>query len=274
MNYCRICGTETEFVSMDIKIENGKNCLIKCLNCQSIFSQYQTPSFELQIIYDGLFDSGEYEQHRNEFSKLISGESTYFPYRKFLFNQVRRKLSGDFIVEIGGGVGAFGLYVTKKGYYYKNFDISPIAINYVNALGLSGIVFDPENLSTLDFDDANLVVMWEVIEHIWDVAGYLRKIYENLSSNGYLLLSTPNIERKGYFNKLSKPSTSSPPIHINFFSEETLRNCLLAAGFRNIRFFHKRLERPQLNLKRIYYHLQIFLGIEAVKNLYCWAQKK
>ena len=145
MNTCRLCGEESQFIKLDIEIENGNNYLIECNNCHSIFTKYQTPPTKVSKIYNDLFTNGEYERHRKEFYKLISGKSSYFPFRKFLFNRVRKKLSGDIIVEIGGGVGAFGQYVTKKGYKYQDFDISKNAIQYVKALGLSGVVFDPEN---------------------------------------------------------------------------------------------------------------------------------
>ena len=273
MNTCRLCGEESQFIKLDIEIENGNNYLIECNNCHSIFTKYQTPPTKVSKIYNDLFTNGEYERHRKEFYKLISGKSSYFPFRKFLFNRVRKKLSGDIIVEIGGGVGAFGQYVTKKGYKYQDFDISKNAIQYVKALGLSGVVFDPENLITLDFHNANLVVMWEVIEHIWDVAGYLQKIHENLAPKSFLLLSTPNIRRHDYLKKISKPSTSSPPIHINFFSKESLSISLKSANFIDFRFFHKRLERPNRNLSNINYIIGNLLGIEPEKTLYCLAKK-
>jgi len=273
MDSCRLCGSQADFIPLDIEIENGTNYLVLCSKCHGVLAQKKTPANQVKEIYDELFAKGGYIHHKKQFEMMMSGGSPYFPYRKLLFNHVSKKLKGNFVVEIGGGAGAFGHFVNQKGYQYQDFDVSNTAMGFVEALGLHGQVFDPEDLSTLNFDSTDLVAMWEVIEHVWDVAGYLRKIYNNLAQEGFLLLSTPNINRRYYMTNLEKPSTSSPPIHINFFSKESLEYGLRAAGFRNIRFFHKRFERPQMSLSGIYWFIKFLLGVEPEKNLYCLAQK-
>lgn len=273
MNHCRLCNGREALNKTNISIENGRDILYECKLCGGLFANSRLASDDSRVLYDHLFSAGDYEYHRREFDELVLRGTTYAPYRKLLFNKIAKQLPGKNIIEIGGGIGSFGKFVKDKGYEYKDLDIAGSALEFVGNLGLNYELIDSENLDTLKIVDADLVVMWEVIEHIWDVAVYLRRIYEGLNYNGGLVLSTPNIYRRGYLDNVNKPSISSPPIHINFFSEVSLRYCLEQAGFTDIKFYKKRIESPVRSMAGIKYSLEIFLGLAPLKSIYCFAKK-
>ena len=173
-------------------------------------------------------------------------------------------------MEIGGGLGTFGFFAVKNGWDYLDIDISLTAIEKVSALGLKAEIIDLGKLSEM----RNVVVaMWEVIEHIWNVSEYLAAIRMAIEPDGLLLLSTPNFLRKSYRSSKNWGAASVPPIHVNFFTEDSLRKSLEAAGFSSITIFKPRLNRPSASLKSVLYSVELALGIEPTKNLYVIAKR-
>ena len=271
---CRICGSdEQKFEVLPVVILEGRNSLIRCDICGAVMTKKKATPEENKKIYDDLFSTGAYVGHRDEFHRIAENKGTYFPYRAWLFNRMQKAINGKQIIEIGGGVGAFGYYVQQKGYSYTDFDISEEALGFAKQLELETCLFEEGTIPPLKENSADMVVMWEVIEHVWDVQRYFVQIHRALEKGGCFLLSTPNIDRRGYMNNVEKPGLGSPPIHINFFSEKSLDISLKNAGFRKVNFFHRRLERPQWNLASIIYHARIFLGVDPVKTIYCVAYK-
>jgi 2-polyprenyl-3-methyl-5-hydroxy-6-metoxy-1,4-benzoquinol methylase len=174
------------------------------------------------------------------------------------------------MVEIGGGTGAFGVLAKSRGWQYHNYDISNVAVDYARQLGLDAFVFDAANIPPLPAQSANVVVMWEVIEHIWDVHSYLTTILESLKPNGTLMLSTPNFDFQPEFEK-TRPALCKPPIHINFFTGRSLKATLEHAGFRNIQVTKRRFYRPSLDIKSIIMSLKWGVGLYPPRTLYAIA---
>lgn len=268
---CRFCGNDTEYTFADKVVNNYK--LFKCNYCGTIGIIEEPTSEEINFIYDDLFSTGAYNQHREEYAEIMNGQNPYNPYRQLLLHLMEIKISGRRMIEIGGGTGAFGTYAKSRGWNYSDFDISNVAVEDVLKIGLDATCFSPSSLPPLPANESNMVVMWEVIEHVSDVHGYLEKIFESLKPGGIFLLSTPNYYRKGYkgsdFGLLG-----SPPIHINFFTKESLEFLLKNAGFSKVHIHKRRLFSPTprtiKGLARTFFRL---FGFEESPTLIGIAQK-
>jgi SAM-dependent methyltransferase len=94
----------------------------------------------------------------------------------------------------------------------------------------------------------SLLLMVEVIEHLWDPDGALDEVYDLLRPNGYLVLTTPNlasgINRVALFlgfqpvdsevsirRHYGRPGRSPPVGHIRLFAFKTLLEIVAAHGF-------------------------------------------
>lgn len=269
---CRICGQTTSFTNLHFQT-NGGYILQKCDRCESVIVDSRPTHTELERTYDILFWDGEYEQHRNEHQALLAGKNFKRPYQQGLLRRIERLAPGKTMVEIGGGTGAFGAIVVSKGWRYSNYDISKVAVDFVNQLGLEAEYFEETTLPPIPRNSADVIVMWEVIEHIWAVHEYLVRLRDSLRHNGLLAVSTPNLQRRGYMASLTQPGLGSPPIHLNFFSQQSLHAALATAGFAEINFIHRRIYRPQPNFQSLSRHFRIALGIEATKTLYAIARR-
>jgi SAM-dependent methyltransferase len=246
--------------------------LDSCRSCGVLHVEHRPSPEELKSIYDQLFEEGEYEAHRREFELLKSGRSVPNFDRQRLLRRAGSVVSGRSLVEIGGGTGTFGLDAKRRGWDYVNYDISEIAVGFCTELGLDARIFSPASPPPLERGSADLVVMWEVLEHVWDVKGYLEVIRASLRPSGLLLLSTPNYGAPVFRERDNWGLLSSPPIHLTFFTRPTLERTLLAGGFGYAKVFSKRLWRPRwTSLASWSRSLRFLLRPEASEGLYAIA---
>jgi 2-polyprenyl-3-methyl-5-hydroxy-6-metoxy-1,4-benzoquinol methylase len=91
----------------------------------------------------------------------------------------------------------------------------------------------------------DLVIIGEIIEHIYDTDFLLREIYRLLKPNGYLLLSTPNIASLGRrmllllgINPLLEisPNYSDSSGHIRYFTHSSLNQLIDHHKFTELKF--------------------------------------
>ncbi len=224
-------------------------------------------------LYDTLFTDGRYDHHRLDFEKALKHNYAGGHYRKYLMRQIEKTITGRDLVEIGGGTGAFGSWARTRGWRYVDYDISSVAVDYARKLGHEAHCIEPGSLPDLAPESADVIVMWDVIEHVGNVYDYLMLIQRALRPNGVFVFSTPNFRRNGYRNQVRKPSTNSPPIHLSFFTEESARTALEIAGFQKVDMYRRRLYRPSASWKSALYSVQIALGIKETKRLHGIARK-
>jgi len=264
---CRVCGAPRAPAPID-RAEGG-HPLGRCPACGTVVALGRPGAGALAALYDELFETGDYERHRRTFEALARGEPHWSRYRARLLRRLERRARGRSMAEIGGGVGGFGMLATRRGWSYSDFDISEVAAGFARRLGLRATVFPEGEPPPLPAGSADAVVMWEVVEHAWDVAGLLRACRRALRPGGCLALSTPNWEHGRTLAALGP--LASPPLHLAFFDAQSLRGALEAAGFTHVRVFGKRLETPRPTLGSVAASVRLLLGLRAPETLCAFA---
>jgi len=141
------------------------------------------------------------------------------------------------ILDFGCNVGASTSLLADAGHQVVGVDISESAIRLARARvpTASFELVDSEN--HIPFSDGLFDVCFcsEVIEHLFDVRGFIREIHRLLARDGLFLLTTPYHGRiKNLlivtlnFERHFEPTGG----HIRFFSKRSLTECLRAGGFR------------------------------------------
>lgn len=265
---CRVCGQSSPQQSIG-RVINGSYPLLKCPECSTILADQCR--VESKKIYDELYDQEglqAYEQHRVEFEKIVNGGKPHRPYQERLLAKVEKICSGRRMIEIGGGVGIFGKIAVSRGWDYTNYDVSEVALSYAEKLGLKTRLIENQRIS-LPANSADLIVLWEVIEHIWEVSGYLKIIREALVPNGVLLMSTPNYFRAAYQRSDSWGVGAAPPVHVNFFTQESLGAALRLNGFSKNDVFVRRIYLPaSKSLEGALRPLKFLLRLEEPPTLF------
>jgi SAM-dependent methyltransferase len=87
------------------------------------------------------------------------------------------------------------------------------------------------NLASMPVLDAgaDVVVTLQVVEHLWDLRGFLRDCRRLLRPGGLLVVTTPN--RPVFSPGLGRGEKPTNPVHVEELDAEQLHDLLAAAGF-------------------------------------------
>lgn len=183
---------------------------------------------QLARFYDG------YHQKNRQFAKVIGdGNFTYWYILSFLHQACRKGFSGLKVLDVGCGVGSISLYLAAQGAEVTGIDISPRAIKIANQakteVGLKNVVFRQGTLRA-EPKKYDLVVCFEVIEHIENDEAFVKQILVNLKPNGLLVLSTPSqnntLYRFGFYRQFDQEVG-----HLRRYTPSTIAELLRARGF-------------------------------------------
>lgn len=137
------------------------------------------------------------------------------------------------IVDAGCGEGYGAQLLAGRGALCVAIDLDVMTINHVasRSRGYAGGVRPvAANLDSLPLRTASvdLVVSLQVIEHLWDLPGFMAECRRVLRPGGELILSTPN--RITFSPGLGRGERPTNPFHVEEFDAEQMGNLLTAAG--------------------------------------------
>jgi SAM-dependent methyltransferase len=131
------------------------------------------------------------------------------------------------ILEIGGGMGEMSVFIDEVMNYeeYLIVEPQPIISPYPKVRVINSTI---ENLDLSG--QADLVLAYELIEHIVDPDILLEKVIENLSPGGLFILSTPG--SGGYdFTILGEKARAVGYDHVSLYNVDSLSLLLKRHGF-------------------------------------------
>lgn len=141
-----------------------------------------------------------------------------------LTNKLTSLKDGDFVLDFGCGTGGFAKQLSKK-FKVIGIDPSPIAIEYCKKRGLelvfqSGIEdFNPEIYPIKG------IFALDVIEHIEDDIGTLKRLYEILPEDGWLIVTVPAYQWLWSYHDVMH-------MHMRRYNKPQLQKILEKAGFK------------------------------------------
>jgi len=138
--------------------------------------------------------------------------------------------AGGTLVEVGAAHGVFCEEVRKLGLFSRIVALEPTPdlANECRGLGFETIEAPFEKTSLAD--QADMVVSFEVIEHLFDPAAFLRWCRDALKPGGLLLLTCPNIAGLETM-LLGRESSSVDHEHLNLFTLDSLVQLAERCGF-------------------------------------------
>ena len=171
--------------------------------------------------------------------------------------------NGKKLLDVGCGNGILMEMVKDRAEDVYGCDISETATRAALSREMMSVCADL-NSGYLPYrnDSFEIITCIEVIEHILDPLKLLKELYRILCTNGYLVLTTPNIR---YFKHLSTllfkgtfPHTTTDTFvwgggHLHYFTRNDLTFLLKRAGFRKPRFLinHQQFAR---SAKRLFFY--------------------
>jgi SAM-dependent methyltransferase len=133
-----------------------------------------------------------------------------------------RLARGKRVLDAGCGAGYGSVELGRAAERVVGVDRAADAIEFARAnYAAHNVTFEEASCEALPHADASfeLVVAFEVIEHLQDWRGFLREAHRVLVPNGQLVVSTPN---KLYYTE-SRGADGANPFHVHEFDFEEFR---------------------------------------------------
>lgn len=126
------------------------------------------------------------------------------------------------ILDIGCGTGWFLELCMERGMNCYGQELGKeLAKNTSNRLGIQ--VYDTDINNIYDFDNKfDVIVMFDLIEHVEDPINFVLRLKQMLKINGILFFMTPNFESFGVKFLKEKSSLIIPTDHLALFSKKTI----------------------------------------------------
>lgn len=100
----------------------------------------------------------------------------------------------------------------------------------------------------------DVIMLWEVIEHLQDLNLFMELAYKKLKVGGRIFLSTPNYNEIYNYPSREKDQLFQigSPIHLNFFTIASIKNIFYLSCFQIINLRIKKFPYLELRKKRFY----------------------
>lgn len=255
---------------------NSKFELVKCNSCRLIFYEYMMESSDVKKLYHKLYNEQvDYAHFKIQALQLKNGKQPRLGFDKKAILRRLLKMNVSKIVEIGAGVGIVGFYLNHENKHYSGIELDSVAAKLANDAGVPVVNGSFEELRK--FQNVDAVLAFEVLEHIDKLQLCLQNVHESLVLGGLLGFTVPNFNRiynLTQVKRLTSLGQVAPPVHINFFTVDSLKRILALMGF-EVQFLKVR-SFPSLQWKRKATYKKLWNAINGKfygSTIYCIAKK-
>ncbi len=225
---CPACGFESRLYEFE---KHGFG-YATCNNCSTL---YQTPRPPLDAFERFYSDSASSRYWADVFSPSVAElrrERTFLPRVELLIDLCAEKgIVPTSVMDVGAGYGIFLEEWKKRFPDTKAIAIEP-SKNLANVCRGKGLEVVENFAERVDGYDsvADLVVCFEVLEHVFDPIEFIRTLKRFVKPGGYLMVSTLTVTGFDIQVLWDKSNSVSPPHHINFLSVEGFKHLFSRAG--------------------------------------------
>ena len=189
---CPICESKDIpklFTCVDHMITKEEFDIVKCNNCGF---QFTNPVPRIEDI-GRYYESDVYVSHSN--TKKGIKNFVYHLVRNFTLQRkidlVKRYRPNGKLLDIGSGAGYFLNKAKQSGFSTLGLEPSEeVRSESIRSFGLN--VQDISELHNLERNSINVITMWHVLEHVYNLNQDLQKMLEILKPDGVMIVAVPN----------------------------------------------------------------------------------
>jgi len=151
-------------------------------------------------------------------------------YRKYINKIKLYKENGD-LLDIGCNIGLFLKVAQQNGFSTTGVELNKECAHYGQQFFKLKIFSGYLEDISFRKDSFDIVTLFDVLEHIPDIIGFIAEVRRILKINGLLVLQSPNIDSVMAKLTKSKWNWLCPPDHLYHFTSETMIRFLTSNGF-------------------------------------------
>ncbi len=158
----------------------------QCVNCGFTITNPRPPEAQAGKYYQ----SDSYISHTSAAAGIM--DYIYLIMRKFTliwkYNLIKHQLSTKTLLDMGCGTGNFLNYCVKSG--VDAYGVEPS----LDAQAIARNKHIVQSLDDLPDSKFNVITLWHVLEHIYNLEGILSQLKTRLAENGTIFIAVPNRE--------------------------------------------------------------------------------
>lgn len=201
-----------------------------CNGCTARFTQ-DAPDEQASGSY---YKSAAYISHSNSGEGLVN--SIYRQARKITLQIKRRQvlrfsqLKSGKLLDIGCGTGAFAHTMQSASWQVVGIEPDEVArLNAEQLYGFSPLL--PTSLYTLPAGQWQVITLWHVLEHVYDLHGYFQEFKRLLQPSGVCFIAVPNYTSADAHHYQANWAAYDVPRHLYHFSPQSFAQLAADHGF-------------------------------------------
>jgi 2-polyprenyl-3-methyl-5-hydroxy-6-metoxy-1,4-benzoquinol methylase len=159
-----------------------------------------------------------------KFYEDLYGQATddYYPKWRWAWQEAMKEISkSDKVLEIGSGGLQFMKNLKDNGIEACGLEINPMSISLAKKLDLNLHAATIEEFAKNEKEKFDVVVFFEVLEHVYDVNTFLQAAISALKPGGKMIFSVPN---NTSFIKDEVLKLNMPPHHVGLWAPKAIEN--------------------------------------------------
>jgi 2-polyprenyl-3-methyl-5-hydroxy-6-metoxy-1,4-benzoquinol methylase len=234
--YCPVCSNNNYDLfleSIDFFLTKESFSIVKCDRCGFKITHPRPKQEEISIYYN----SSEYISHTNSQKGFLN--RLYYLVRNFtLYSKVRLikkyKKSGD-ILDIGCGTGEFLKKISEKGFIVTGVEPGNNAREYAQNQNEIFVIDEKSMDEKLTPSSYDVITMWHVMEHVYNLNSRISQISKLLSEKGLLIIAVPNSDSwdARYYQKFW--AAYDLPRHLYHFNQKDIKLLFQKEGYTLVR---------------------------------------
>jgi len=225
---CPACGSEDASSAFE---KYGLTYMI-CSNCATVYMNPRPTS----AILENYYSTSESYRYWNEYifpaSEEARREMIFYPRAcRVVDICYRNGIECGTLIEVGAGFGTFCEEVQRLGIFRRvvAVELNPYLAETCRSKGLE-VVEKPIEQVQLEGDTVNIVVSFEVVEHLFSPRDFLLSCAAVLATGGLLVITCPNV--KGFDVAILQALSSTISVeHLNYFHPDSLSHLIDECGF-------------------------------------------
>jgi SAM-dependent methyltransferase len=242
---CTVCNSnKTEFKFL----KNGYR-IVHCLDCSHLFTDFMLGPKDVEQIYsdDYFFKGGAgYDDYTLEKNMLIKRGEYYA-------GKMSRWMAPGAVLDVGAAAGFILKGFQNKGWQGMGVEPNSNMVEYGKKE--LGVNIKNGTIETVELEGKfDLIVIIQVIAHIYDLKKSLQQINQSVKLNGHVLIETWNKDSltAQLFGK--RWHEYSPPGTLNFFSKKSLNQLMASHGFSAVKGGHPKKNIHSTHAKSLIKH--------------------
>ena len=227
---CPACDSET---ATPFGEKQGFSFVL-CSNCGTVFTNPRPSLDLLHQFYERSLNYKFWNDHIFPATEVARREKIFKPRAERVLRTLRDTSPSNFLLlEVGAAYGWFCEEITSQNPDARVIAVEPSA-SLAETCRRKGIETKNVPIESLELEEqVDVVVAFEVIEHIFSPKDFIGHCDRLLRPGGAMFLSCPNLH--GFdIELLGLKSSAFQHEHLNYFTPESISRLLLRAGFNEV----------------------------------------